>query len=66
MRAEIFEVHVERAGKLAGELLADRCRDGDPAGLGQRLDSRRHVDAVAEHVVAIDDDVTEIEADAKD
>ena len=36
-----------------------------PPGSRQRLQSRRHVHAVAPHVVAIDDDVAEVDADAE-
>ena len=44
-------------------LLPDRGGEADAAGLGQRLESRRHVDAVADDVVAFDDDVAEIDPD---
>ena len=36
-----------------------------PPGCGDALEPRRHVDAVAEDVVALDDDVAEIDADAE-
>jgi hypothetical protein len=49
---------------LAGELVVHRGCDGNAARLGQRLD-RRHIHAVAEHGVTIDDNITEIEPDAK-
>ena len=39
--------------------------DADPAGLGQRFEPRGDVDAVAEDVAVLDDDVAEIDADAK-
>ena len=37
----------------------------DAAGLGDALDPRRDVDAVAEDVVALDDDVADIDPDPK-
>ena len=40
-------------------------RDADPAGVGQRLQPGRDVDAVAPDVVAIHDDVADIDADAE-
>jgi hypothetical protein len=40
-------------------------RDANAARLGQRLQPRRDIDSVAEDVATIDDDVTEIDADAK-
>jgi hypothetical protein len=35
-----------------------------PAGIGQGFDPRRDVDAVAVEVVALDDDVAEIDAES--
>jgi hypothetical protein len=43
----------------------DRIGDEHPAGLGQGLDPCGDVDAVAIEVVALDDDVAEIDADAQ-
>ena len=40
-------------------------RDGDAAGRGDALQPRGHVHAVAENVVALDDDVADIDADAE-
>ena len=39
--------------------------DADPARLGQAFQPRRDIDAVAIDVVALDDDVAEIDADAE-
>jgi len=50
--------------QLFADLLAHRVADADLAGGGERLDPRRHVDAVAEHVALVDHDVAEIDADA--
>ena len=55
----------KREGQLVAHMLVDRAGDGEPAGLGQRLEPRRDVDAVAVDVAALDDDVAEIEADAE-
>ena len=46
-------------------MIADRGGDRDAAGLGDGLEPRRDVDAVTEDVVALDDDVAEIDADAE-
>ena len=40
-------------------------RDGDAAGPGDAFEPRGDVDAVAEDVVVLDDDVAEIDADAE-
>ncbi len=57
--AEILEIEID----LAGDLLVDDLRYIDAAGLGQRLDPRRDVDAVAEDVAFLGDDVAEIDPD---
>ena len=58
-----------RAGKadihLVHRVIECRAGDADAAGLGHRLQARGDVDAVAIDVVALDDDVAEIDADAK-
>ena len=51
--------------KFFADLLAHRRADADPTGCGKRLDSRRDVDAIAEHVAFVDDDVTKVDADAE-
>jgi len=43
-------------------LIADRARHRDATGFGQRLKARRDIDAVAHDVVAVDDDIAEIDA----
>ncbi len=40
-------------------------RNHDAAGIGQRLQTRRHIDAVSENVIAIENDVADIDADAE-
>src|SRR5206468_653320 len=40
-------------------------RDADPAGLGQAFEPRRDVDAVAENVPVLGDNVAQIDADAE-
>ena len=59
--AEILERDVEPVA----DLIADRARDADAAGLGELLQARGDVDAVAEDVVVLDDHVAEIDADAE-
>ena len=59
--ADVFEGEVEPA---RGILLHAR-RDADPAGLGQRFEPGRDVDAVAKDVAVLDDDVADIDADTE-
>ena len=58
-----------RSSKLDAELvahrIAHRARDEDAARLGEPLQAGGDVDAVAEDVVALDDDVAEVDADAE-
>ena len=59
------------AGILEGDvqpvadMFAGGCRDADAARLGDVLQPRRHIDAVAKDVAVLDDDVAEIDADAE-
>ena len=59
------------AGILEGEIepvadiVADRAGHRDAARLGDALDARRDVDAIAIDVVVLEDDVAEIDADAE-
>lgn len=39
--------------------------DADAAGFGKRLQARRNVDAIAIDVIALDNDVAQIDADSK-
>jgi hypothetical protein len=59
--AEIVEGEVE----AVAHLLVRRGAETDPARLGQRFKPGGNVDAVAEDVAILDDDVTEIDAHAK-
>ena len=56
---------VEGDVELALDLLVDVRRDADAAGIGQFLKARRDVDAVAVDVVALDDHVAQVDADAE-
>src|SRR5215813_10043692 len=47
------------------DLLAHRPADADLTGCRKRLDSRRDVDAIAEHVAFVDHDVPDIDPNAK-
>ena len=40
-------------------------RNHDAAGIGKRLQTRRHIDAVPENVIAIENDIADIDADAE-
>ncbi len=46
-------------------MVAYRARDADAAGFGQCLQPCRDIDAVAVNVVAVGDDVAEIDPDAE-
>ena len=59
--AKILERHAEPVPGL----IADRARDADAAGLGELLQARGHVHAIAEDVVVLADHVAEVDADAK-
>src|SRR5262249_39768632 len=52
-------------GQPVADVIMDRIGDKHPAGIGQSLDPRTDVDAVAIEVVALDDHVAEIDADAQ-
>ena len=49
---------------IADAFVDDR-GDADPAGLGERLQARGDIDAIAVDVVALHDHVAEIDADAQ-
>jgi hypothetical protein len=59
--AQILEGEVEPAG---GVLLHPR-RDADAAGVSQPFEPRGDIDPIAENVAVLDDDVADIDADAK-
>ena len=51
--------------KLVADLLVGAARDAEASRLAQGLESCRDVYAVAEYIVAIDNDVADIDADAE-
>jgi hypothetical protein len=53
----------EIESELVFDLIVDRLRDADGAGLGECLESGGDIDAIAKDVVAVDDDITEIDPD---
>src|SRR5690606_3657865 len=60
--AKILEPHL--AAEALAYLLANRGRDTDAVGLGQRLQACGDVDAIAEDVaVLLDDHIAEVDAD---
>ncbi len=61
MLALVGEGNVE----LAANVLVDARRHADAAGFRHRFQTRRHIDAVAENVAAVDDDVADVDADAE-
>jgi len=56
---------LEWVGQLVADVVAHRPGNADPAGFGQGFQARRNIDAVAEDVAVLGDDVAEIDADAK-
>ena len=61
--ALVLERDVEAVADL--DLVADRARHADAARLGQLLQARGDVDAIAEDVVVLEDHVAEVDADAE-
>ena len=59
--AEVGEAEID----LVADLVVDRARDADAARLRHALQARRHVDPVAEQIVAPDHHVAEVDADPK-
>jgi hypothetical protein len=59
--AEILESKTE----LVQYLVTDCTADANSARLGQRLQARRDIDAVAEDIVVVDDDVTDVDSDSE-
>ena len=60
-RANILEAGLD----LAADVLVHPRRDANTAGIGQPFQPRRDIDAVAIDVVAVDDDIADIDADAE-
>ena len=67
--SDVLEALLAKAGKadinLMHRVIERRTRDADAARLGHRFQARGDVHAVAIDVVFLDDDVAEIDADAK-
>jgi len=59
--AHILEAVID----LIAHIVARLPRQADAAGIGQRLDPRRHIDAVAEQVAILQHDVADIDSDAE-
>ena len=59
--AHVLEGEVE----FVAHLVANGLRDADAAGLGEPFQAGRDVHPVAVDIVAVDDDVAEIDADAE-
>jgi hypothetical protein len=55
---------LEAEVELCLDLIIDVAGDADAAGLGEALEARRDVDAVAEDVAVFEDDVADVDADA--
>ena len=61
MLAQILEGDIE----LVAHLVTHDPADADPAWIGQRFEPRRDIDAVAVDVVLVDDDIADVDPDAK-
>jgi hypothetical protein len=57
------EILVSHADPVA-DLIAYGCRDAYPTGVGHGFEPRGHVDAVAEYVALLDNDIAKIDADS--
>src|SRR5262249_34316302 len=55
----------ERVGQPIADQVAHGPRNADTAGLGERLQARCDIDAVAQDVVVLDDNVPQVDANAK-
>ena len=56
---------VKRIQQFVPDMVAHSPGNADPAWLGERFETRGDIDAVAENVVAFDDHVAKVDADAK-
>src|ERR1035437_428398 len=56
---------LETKAELIAYLIVHDAGNHDPAGVGQRLQARRHIDAVSENVIAVENGVADIDADAE-
>src|SRR6516164_4569874 len=62
---DLLLAHIrERESELVAHLLANHPADADPARLRQGFEPCGDIDAVAENVAFVDDDVADIDADA--
>ena len=55
----------EDDGQFGADLVAHCAGDADPAGLGQRFEPRGDIDTVAKQILALDDDIADMHADAR-
>ena len=58
-----FAQILEGVGQLVADLVAHHPRDAEAAGIRPGFPAGRDIDAVAEDVVAVDDDVAEVDPD---
>ena len=61
----LFAAVLEDQVKTVSDLIAHRLGDGYAPGRGHALQTRRHIHPIAVDVVAFDNDIAEIYADAK-
>jgi hypothetical protein len=62
----LFPCVLEGIGKFVADMVPYRAGDADPTGLGERLQPRGDVDAVAVDVTAFGDHIAEIDTDPED
>jgi hypothetical protein len=56
---------IETKTELIAHLIVHETRNHDAAGIGQRLQTRRYIDAVSEDVIPVYYDIADVDADAK-
>src|SRR5207244_3557887 len=67
---DVLDLLLAEIGKsqwqLVADLIARDLRDAEATRFADRLEPRRDVHAVAENIIAVDNDVANIDADAQD
>ena len=61
MRAHIFEGYIDLATNLPVSIIGN----ADTAGLRDPFEARGNIDAVAKDIVVVDDNIADVNADAK-
>jgi len=61
LRAHIFEGYIDLATNLPVSIVGN----ADPTGLRDPFEARGNIDAIAKDIVVVDDNITDVNADAK-